>query len=102
MVEIGEAKEGLNVLDFPQFGPIKNCLDFIVGHREPRWGKDISKVFKGLRVPFAFLWLEVKFICTEASEDILDQAPTHRRFECEGNLLGRCSSGQIRVAIHTF
>ena len=47
-VKIGKAKEGLNVLDFPWFGPIKNCLDFVTGHREPRWGKDISEVFDGL------------------------------------------------------
>ena len=47
-VEIGEAKEGLNVLDFPRFGPIENCLDFVTGHREPGRGKDISAVFDGL------------------------------------------------------
>ena len=35
-VEIGKAKEGLNVLDFPWFRPIKNCLDFVMGHREPK------------------------------------------------------------------
>ena len=41
VVEIGKAKEGLNVLDFLWFGPIENCLDFIVGHGEPRWEEDM-------------------------------------------------------------
>ena len=71
-VEIGEAKKGLNVLDFSQFGPIKNYLDFVVGHGEPGQEEDISEVFNGLRVPFTFLRLEIKSICTEVSEDVLD------------------------------
>ena len=71
-VEIGEAKEGLNVLDFAWFGPIENCLDFVMGHREPGRGKDISEVFDGLQMPFAFLWLEVKSVCTETSKDVLN------------------------------
>ena len=48
VVEIGEAKEGLNVLDFLRFRPIEDCLDFVAGHREPGWGKDISEVFDSL------------------------------------------------------
>ena len=47
-VEIGEAKEGLNVLDFPWLGPIENCLDFVAGHRKPGWGVDVSEVFNSL------------------------------------------------------
>ena len=71
-VKIGEAKEGLNVLDFLQLGPIENCLDFVAGHREPRWGEDVSKVFNSLQVPFTFLRLEAKSVGMEMSEDILD------------------------------
>ena len=58
-VKIGKAKEGLNVLDFLRFRPLKNCLDFVAGHREPGQGKDIPEVFSSLQVPFAFLWLEI-------------------------------------------
>ena len=40
-IEVGEAKEGLNVLNFPWFRPVKNCLDFVLGHGEPGQGEDI-------------------------------------------------------------
>ena len=71
-VEIGEAKEGLNILDFPWLKPIEDGFDFVAHHREPRQGKDISKVFDGLQVPFTFLWLEVKAVGMETSEDVSD------------------------------
>ena len=72
MIEVGEAKEGLNVLNFPWLGPVKNCLDFVSGHGEPGWGEDISKVFDGFRMPLALLQFEVKSISAEAPEDFPD------------------------------
>ena len=33
-IEIGKTKEGLNILDLLRFGPILNCLDFIVCYGE--------------------------------------------------------------------
>ena len=54
VVKIGEAKEGLDVLDFSWFRPIENCLDFVTGHKEPGWGEDISKVFDSL----CYAWSE--------------------------------------------
>ena len=39
-VEVGEAKEGLNVLDLPWLRPIENCLDFVMGRRKPRQGEE--------------------------------------------------------------
>src|SRR5882724_9863817 len=33
-VEVGKAKEGLNILDFPWYGPILDDLDFVQGHGE--------------------------------------------------------------------
>jgi hypothetical protein len=71
-VEIGEAKEGLNVLDFPRFGPIEDSLDFVTGHGEPGGREDVSEVLDGLRVPFALLRLEVKSVRAEAAEDFTD------------------------------
>ena len=47
VIEVGEAKEGLNILNFPQLRPVENCLDLVLGHGEPGWGEDISKVFVG-------------------------------------------------------
>ena len=38
-IEVGEAKKGLNVLNFLQLGPVENCLDFVLDHGEPRWGE---------------------------------------------------------------
>ena len=32
IMETGETKEGLSILDLPRFVPILNCLDFIICH----------------------------------------------------------------------
>ena len=72
MIEVGEAKEGLNVLNFPWFRPVKNCLDFVLGHGELRWGKDISELFNGFQMPLTFLQFEVKSVSTEVLEDFPD------------------------------
>ena len=72
MIEVGEAKEGLNVLNFLQLRPIENCLDFVSGHGEPRQGEDISEVFDGCQMPLALLQIEIKSVSTEALEDFPD------------------------------
>ena len=33
-VEVGKTEEGLNILDFPRFGPILDNLDLVRGHGE--------------------------------------------------------------------
>jgi hypothetical protein len=54
VVEIGKAKEGLNVFDFLQFWPIKNGLHFVFSHMESIGGKDVSEVFHTGPVKFTF------------------------------------------------
>jgi hypothetical protein len=53
-VEVGKAKEGLNVFDFLQFWPIEDCLHFVFSHVESVGGKDVSEVFHTVPVEFAF------------------------------------------------
>jgi len=46
MIEVGETEEGLNILDFPGFGPIWYDLDFVMGHCEA-FGASISlRIFR--------------------------------------------------------
>jgi hypothetical protein len=54
VVEIAEAKEGLDVFDFLQFWPFKDSLHFIVVHGESRGEKDITKVLDSVFIEMAF------------------------------------------------
>jgi hypothetical protein len=53
-VEVGKAKEGLNVFDFPRFQPIEDGLHFVFGHAESVRGENVSEVFHTVPVEFAF------------------------------------------------
>src|SRR5467141_2017244 len=67
-VEVGETKEGLNILDFPRFGPILDNLDLVWGHGEAFGRQHVSEVFAGSDVELAFVCMGKKSISTESSE----------------------------------
>ena len=67
-VEVGEAEERLNILDFPWYRPILDDLNFVQGHGEAfgRW--HVSKVFAGSDMEFAFVCTGKKSISAESVE----------------------------------
>jgi hypothetical protein len=71
-VEVGEAKEGLNVFDFPWFQPIEDGLHFVFSHVESVGGKKVSEVFHTVPVEFAFPGIGVQAMLPESAEDFLD------------------------------
>jgi len=54
-VEVGEAKEGLNVPHFPWLGPILYGLDLSLVHGESLGGENVSEVFNSFRVEFTLV-----------------------------------------------
>src|SRR5882672_7352347 len=67
-VEVGETEEGLNVLDFPRFGPILDNLDLVWGHGEAFGRQHISEVFTGSDMELAFVCMGKKSVSAELSE----------------------------------
>ena len=61
-VEIGEAKEGLNIFDLPRFRPIPNRLDFLFGHRESLGREHIAEELHRISVPFAFIGFGIETV----------------------------------------
>src|SRR5882672_7536162 len=74
MVEVGETKEGLNILDFLRFGPILDNLDLVWGHGEAFGGQHVSKVFAGSDAKLAFVCTGKKTISVESSEYFLNMS----------------------------
>jgi hypothetical protein len=72
MVEVGKAKEGLNVFDFPWFRPIEDGLHFVFSHAESVGGKNVSEVFHTVPVEFAFPGVGVQAMLPESVEDFFD------------------------------
>jgi hypothetical protein len=72
VVEVGEAKEGLNVFDFLWFQPIEDGLHFVFNHVESIGGKDVSKVFHTVPVEFAFPGIGIQAMLLESVEDFFD------------------------------
>src|SRR5882672_10185124 len=68
IVEVGETKEGLNILDFLGFRPILDNLDLVQGHGEAFWRQHVSEVFTGSEVELAFVCMGKKSISVESSE----------------------------------
>src|SRR5882672_9950249 len=68
MVEVGETKEGLNVLDFLRFGPILDNLDLVWGHGEAFGRQHVSEVFAGSDMELTFVCMGKKSVSAESSE----------------------------------
>ena len=71
MVEVHESKEGLNVLNFPWFRPIRDGPNFLRGHRESVRRETESEVLSGGGMELTFLWLG-DIVFAEALEDFSD------------------------------
>ncbi|KIM65046.1 hypothetical protein SCLCIDRAFT_113814, partial [Scleroderma citrinum Foug A] len=72
MVEVRESKEGLDVLNLPQFQPIGDGLDFLCRHRESVGREAESKVLGGGGMELTFLWFGKEIVFAEALEDFTD------------------------------
>src|SRR5882724_5493920 len=64
-VEIGKAKEGLNVLDFLWNWPILDDLDLVRGHGEAFRRQHVSEVFAGSDMEFTFVCMGKQSISAE-------------------------------------
>ncbi len=72
MVKISEAEEGLNILHFPQLGPILNYLNFCLVHGESLRRQNVLKVLYSLRVKLTFVGMGKKPVLAKALEHFLD------------------------------
>ena len=72
MVKVCESEEGLNVLNFPQFWPIGNGLNFLRGHGESIRRETETEVLGGGGMELTFLWLGEEIVLLEVSEDFSD------------------------------
>src|SRR5882672_2795531 len=73
-VEVGETKEGLNVLDFPGFGPILDNLDLVQGHGEAFGRQHVSEVFAGSDMELTYVCMGKKSVSAEPSEYFLNMS----------------------------
>ncbi|KIO07419.1 hypothetical protein M404DRAFT_136422, partial [Pisolithus tinctorius Marx 270] len=71
-IEVGKAKERLNVLDLARLRPVANGLDLFLRHREAGRGEVESEVFDQVRVELAFLQLRIKAMKLKPAEDFSD------------------------------
>ena len=71
-IEVGEAKEGLNVFNLPRFWPLLDNLDFFIGHCQTEVHQDISTELNGISVPFAFVCFGIETVFLKASEQFTD------------------------------
>lgn len=71
-VEIGKAKERLDVLHLARFPPILNCLDHGIRHSETTRRKQETEVFNRIHVEFTFFGLHKKAVFLEPREDFFD------------------------------
>ena len=71
-VEVCESEEGLNVLNFLQFQPVRNGLNFLCRHRESVGRKTETEVLGGGGMELTLLWFGEEIVFVEASEDFMD------------------------------
>ena len=71
-IEVGKAKEGLNVFDLPRFWPLLDNLDFLVGHCQAEVCQDISEELNGISVPFTFIHFGIETVFPKMSEQFTD------------------------------
>ena len=71
-VKVHESEEGLNVLNFPRFWPIRNGLNFLCGHGESVRRETETEVLGGGGMELTLLWLGEEIVLSEVSEDFMD------------------------------
>ena len=72
LVEVSEAKEGLNVLDFTGLGPILNGFNLLGGHRKSGGRKAVSEVFRSVRMELAFIRVGIEAVFVESPKYFSD------------------------------
>ena len=71
-IEVGEAKEGLNVFDLPRFRPLLDNLNFFVSHCQAKVRQNISEELNGILVPFTFSCFGLETMFPKALEQFAD------------------------------
>src|ERR1700709_2091474 len=71
-VEIGRAKERLNVFNFPRLRPVADGLDFIGRHGETLRREAVAEIFDRVGVKLAFLGGCEKTMFAETAENFFD------------------------------
>ncbi|KIM67819.1 hypothetical protein SCLCIDRAFT_106902, partial [Scleroderma citrinum Foug A] len=71
-VEVHKSEEGLDVLNFPQFRPIGDGLNFLRRYGESVGRKTETEVLGGGGMELTFLWLGKEIVLSEVSEDFAD------------------------------
>ncbi|KIO08845.1 hypothetical protein M404DRAFT_133174 [Pisolithus tinctorius Marx 270] len=68
-VEIGEAKEGLDVSHLLWLRPVTDCLNLLSGHGETGGRKNITEVLDGVGVKLTLLRLGIKTMLSKVYHD---------------------------------
>ena len=71
-IEVGEAKEGLNVFNLLRFWPLLDNFDFLISHCQAEVCQDISEEFNRISVPFTFIGFGVEAMFPEVLEQFVD------------------------------
>jgi hypothetical protein len=71
-IEICEAEEGLDVAEFPRFGPILDGLHLFVGHGETLGQKVVPEEFYRGSVKFTFIFMGKKVVLAKSPKDFFD------------------------------
>ena len=71
-VEVHKSEEGLDVLNFPRFRPIRDGLNFLRRHGESVGRETETEVLGGGGMELTFLWLGEEIVLSEALEDFVD------------------------------
>ena len=74
-IEIGEAEEGLDILYFPQLGPILYDLNLCLVHGESLGRQNVSEVFHSLRVELTLISMGIEAIFSESLEHFFNVLP---------------------------
>jgi hypothetical protein len=62
MIEVHEAKEGLNIVDVSGFWPVKDYLDLVFIHLQPLCGALVTKELDCVLLLFTLLQLSVETV----------------------------------------
>ena len=73
-VEVCESEEGLDVLYFLWFQPIRDGLNFLHGHGESIGRETETEVLGGGGMELTFLWLGEEIVLSETSEAFVDMS----------------------------
>jgi hypothetical protein len=74
-VEVCEAKERLDILDFMGLGPVSDGFNFLGGHGKSGQRKAITEVFHRVRMELTFLRIGIQTVLSESSEYLTDMLP---------------------------